>query len=363
MTDTTQQTVVADDAPMPQGASDAAPGASIPPSPPVPPSDPSTAAVADNQDSVTDENDLFKLPAEEALRLLSASVELLVRMTGDFPPTPPPKTPTDPQMTGMLVEKDNIVRSHSQQSLTRMRRQAERAAVHRQGHHANPSHRGDGGVNRLQAYSASMSAHFAAQQHGASSIPTTSPEPVDGVKLRQHSETEMAPYIVVGADSQPVNLQHGAMTRKFYSKREPPIPLGQYLLRLHKFCPMSTAVYLATSLYIHRLAVKERAIPVTRRNAHRLLLAGLRVAMKALEDLSYPHARVAKVGGVSEVELARLEISFCFLAGFELVVGEEPLRKHWQELRGGSAQQILNGTDVPTLKLTKRPRELAHTGG
>ena len=34
---------------------------------------------------------------------------------------------------------------------------------------------------------------------------------------------------------------------------------------------------------------------------------------------SYPHARIAKVGGVSELELARLEISFCFLAVFELV--------------------------------------------
>ena len=98
---------------------------------------------------------------------------------------------------------------------------------------------------------------------------------------------------------------------------------------------MSTAVYLATSLYIYRLAVLERAIVVTKRNAHRLLLAGLRVAMKALEDLSYPHGKVAKVGGVSEVELARLEISFCFLTGFELVVDSDLLSDHWEMLRMG----------------------------
>ncbi|KAG8414627.1 hypothetical protein J3459_014216 [Metarhizium acridum] len=313
MADTNQQLAIADRPQIQRDASDAAARAAVPPSPPVPSSDPGLAMVDGHGGGAADEDDLFKLPAVEALRLLSASVELLVRMTGDIPPTPPPKTPTDPQMTGMQVEKDDIVRSHSQQSLARMRQQAERAAA--------AAHRQDGdaparsGMSRLQAYSASMSAQLAAQQHGASSVAPASAEPVDGVRLRQHPEADVQPYIIVGADSRPVNLQHGAITRKFYSKKEPPIPISQYLLRLHRFCPMSTAVYLATSLYIHRLAVEERAIPVTKRNAHRLVLAGLRVAMKALEDLSYPHAKVARVGGVSEVELARLEISFCFLAG------------------------------------------------
>ncbi|KAJ8124426.1 hypothetical protein O1611_g9213 [Lasiodiplodia mahajangana] len=128
---------------------------------------------------------------------------------------------------------------------------------------------------------------------------------------------------------------------------------------------MSTAVYLATSFYIFRLAVEERAIPVTRRNCHRLLLAGLRVAMKALEDLSYPHSKVAKVGGVSEIELARLEISFCFLVGFELVVDEETLSKHWEVLKQntnfGSSGSGAAGT-LPNLKLdVRRKRNPDHT--
>ncbi|OAQ69875.1 cyclin-dependent protein kinase complex component (Pcl8) [Pochonia chlamydosporia 170] len=357
-----ENAATADHAQMLRDASDAAARAAIPPPPPVPSSDPRLAIVDDKGTSAADDNDLFKLPAVEALRLLSASVELLVRMTGDIPPTPPPKTPTNPQMSGMQVEKDNIVRSHSQQNLARMRQQAERATQQQHACSTNASHEGKEGMNKLQAYSASMSAQLIAQQHDKSGMPTSS-EPIDGVKLRHHPQPDVQPYIVVGADSQPVNLQHGAITRKFYSKKEPPIPINQYLLRLHKFCPMSTAVYLATSLYIHRLAVEERAIPVTKRNAHRLVLAGLRVAMKALEDLSYPHAEIAKVGGVSEVELARLEISFCFLAGFELVVGEELLTKHWEELRCGNAQKVLKGMEVPTLKLTKRPREVAQATG
>jgi hypothetical protein len=100
---------------------------------------------------------------------------------------------------------------------------------------------------------------------------------------------------------------------------------------------MSTAVYLATSLYIHKLAVIERVLPVTPRNVHRLLLGGLRVAMKALEDLSYPHRRFAKVGGISEAELGRLEISFCFLTNFELKVTAEMLLKEAEGLRDGQS--------------------------
>ncbi|KAF5661931.1 cyclin-like protein [Fusarium heterosporum] len=304
------------------------------PPPPVPSSDPHL--IADNDPSAPKsiaDHDLFKMAPSEALALLSAGVELLVKITGDVPPTPPPKSPTVPHMSGMQAEKENIVRSYSDRSLARLRKQAE------------------------------IEARRAAKESRPEPVHSSQPgsEDIDGVQLKQHPglmspPPQSEPYVVVGSDSQPVNLQHSAITRKFYSKNEPPISINQYLQRLHQFCPMSTAVYLATSLYIHRLAVEERAIPVTRRNAHRLVLAGLRVAMKALEDLSYPHAKMAKVGGVSEAELARLEISFCFLVGFELVVGESRLQKHYERLREKTARYAFDNADVPTLNLKLRPR-------
>lgn len=341
------------------------------PPPPVPSSDPRLVEGAKETNPTPspscDETDLFKLPAAEALRLLSANVELLVRMTGDVPPTPPLKTVSDPQMSDMQAEKENIARTHSEKNLARMRQiaDAEQRKVEAQRKATQTeslSFESQKGLTKLQAYNNAMKAQLTAQKKASNH--STGPEPIDGVQLKGQLASPLSPpakpepYVVIGADSQPLNLQHGAITRKFYSKNEPPITITAYLLRLHQFCPMSTAVYLATSLYINRLAIEERAIPVTRRNAHRLVLAGLRVAMKALEDLSYPHSKVAKVGGVSEVELARLEISFCFLAGFELVVSEERLRRHWDSLRDGKAQQILNGMEVPNLRLTRKPRKV-----
>jgi cyclin-like protein len=134
----------------------------------------------------------------------------------------------------------------------------------------------------------------------------------------------------------PHAVQNAVLAKRFYSKKAPPIALEEYMLRLHKYCPMSTAVYLAASVYITRMAVVEKIILVTPRNVHRLVLAGLRVAMKALEDLSYPHNRFAKVGGVSERELTRLEITFCFLVDFDLRVDAQLLKSEVESLQRSS---------------------------
>ena len=291
---------------------------------------------------------------------------MLVRITGDVPPTPPPRTPTDPQMTGLQAEKDIIIaRTSPSRTPTPSRHNSRRGS--------NPRAPAPRDLSRVQAYSAAMTEKIqAAQQEAIDGVRLkTPPAPAfesggggdgsstEGASSNHHhhnlkspssSSSSPRPVIsVVTADESTLADQHGAITRKFYSKLEPPISITQYLARLHQFCPMSTAVYLATAIYIRRLAVEQRAIPVTRRNVHRLVLAGLRVATKALEDLAYPHTKMARVGGVSESELARLEISFCFLAGFELVMSEEQLREHWEALRDGVVGE--GDGEVPELKL------------
>ncbi|KAI9036589.1 putative cyclin-dependent protein kinase complex component [Aspergillus affinis] len=146
---------------------------------------------------------------------------------------------------------------------------------------------------------------------------------VDGASLTPASNSATELHCSPTRDEQEGHhdfFQQSILSNRFLSKREPPISLRDYLLRLHRYCPMSTAVYLATSMYITRMASVERVILVSPKNMHRLVLAGLGVAMKTLEDLSYPHSRVAKVGGVTERELSKLEISFCFLADFDLRV-------------------------------------------
>lgn len=353
-----------------------------PPPPPNPSTDPRLVqqCPAPNLQPITSPeldaqpDDIFHISPLAALKLLTAGVEALVRITGDIPPTPPPTIPHIPHMRGMQAEKESIVRNHSEKSLARLRELARQTQD--AGNTPGPPDTIPDDVKTpvpSNPQSPSLTPPLAIPkprrvanlvvpglQHptpppidGVHLKPTPSPEPGTGFPPPPPPSSTPEPYVIIGANSQPLNLQHSTITRKFYSKKPPPIGISDYLLRIHRFCPMSTAVYLATSLYIHRLAVDERAVAVTKRNAHRLLLAGLRVAMKALEDLSYPHAKVAKVGGVSEAELARLEISFCFLCGFELVVGATMLQDHWKAMKDGPniSAMVKSGPILPNLHL------------
>jgi len=249
---------------------------------------------APEDESTPEELDIFVLTPVAALKMLCRSIDALVKLTGDVPPTPP------------------------------VRSRAQSPAGNEAGQPANDHGQGKENYNLHP-------------ERGPST------DQIDGVHFTKtpigSPEAHMSePLHIVGAHAEPIYIQHGAIARKFYSKKPPPISTEEYLMRMHKYCPMSTAVYLATSVYITRMAVQDRVIPVTPRNVHRLLLAGLRVAMKALEDLSWPHGRFSKVGGVSEVELGRLEITFCFLMNFELKVDAKMLQQEVHFLAGSAVQ-------------------------
>lgn len=249
--------------------------------------------------------DIFTLTPVAALKMLCEGLLVLVRITGDVPPTPPITAPSTPNAGFIQADKENVP-LHDKENCRRSG-----VVV---------------GTNHDDAVPAKAK------------TPIGSPE--------AHPTEAIHPD---GARTEALNIQHGAITRKFYSKKPPPIGLEDYLTRLHTYCPMSTAVYLATSLYIHRLAVVERILPVTARSVHRLVLAGLRVASKALDDLSHAHTRFAKVGGVTDRELGRLEVSFCFVIDFELKVDEEMLLSHAKTIREGKNLSLLPTAFQPKL--------------
>lgn len=255
--------------------------------------------------SRSDDLDIFKLSALAALKMLCNTAETLMKLTADVPPTPALNALHTPISRVVSVGKENQP-SHSRSSSADRRRSQP------------PPPRG---------------------WEDAGSVPEKAKTPIGSPEAKP---TE--PLHVVGATPGPLDLQHGAVVRKFYSKNPPPIPLDEYLLRLHRYCPMSTGVFLATGLYVYHLAVIQRSIAITSRNVHRLLLAALRVAGKANDDRNYPHKRFAIVGGVTEPELARLEIAFCFLTDFDLRVTEEMLREHARVARdSGRMRERLKG--------------------
>ena len=251
-----------------------------------------------------------------ALKILSEGVQALADLTGDIPATPPPNFPLTPNASSEDLRDTLKPRSR------------------------------------------------------APSRPVTPPSNVPSDDIRRaklntrhigETEAHVLEHDAVGAGSTPPRVQYEALARKFFSKKPPPVSINDYLLRLARFCPMSTAVYLAAGSYIHKVAVEDKLVPVTVRTVHRLLVASLRVAMKALEDLSYPHKRFAGVGGVSERELAKLEISLCYLIDFNLKVNEKQLKEKMVALQHLKVAKNRMSESSFRLKMPVRNRSVSQT--
>lgn len=276
------------------------------PKTPDPSSDPYLISASDDVSTERFPERFSDMSPTDALELLRLNLESIVALTGSDTSPPLPAPPIVLSLTGFAARQEILERTQKQRGVTL------------------PGSRDE--------------------MHAFSSLPNSSIQETDTeMKGKRHqpsgstsspiqksaNEIESDPSSLL-----PTHLQYQSVLRKFYSKNPPPISIKQYLSRIHQYCPMSTAVYLATSLYIHRLAIEQRVLSITELSVHRLVLAGLRVSMKALEDLSYPHSKVAKVGGISNSELLRLEISFCFLTGFNLFVNPNMLQFHYESFKG-----------------------------
>lgn len=278
---------------------------------------------------------LFKVTPREALDLLSAGIEVLVGMAGDVPPPPPlPPTTTPPVPQTPQIQPKTESRAQT-------RAEKHRAELVAAGILDSPL-LGERPTRRPSNYGSALD-----------SISAPTPEPIDGVYLRDRNRPQPGPSsepqqqkqqqaqepappeprIVGSGDPREPDEQRRSIMRKFATVRAPPISVTQYLGLIHELCPMSTGVYLAASLYLRRMAAGGVGV-VTAYNAHRLVLAALRVASKALEDGPHKHKLVAAAGGVGAAELAWLEVGFCLLTRFELLVRDRELVEECELLRG-----------------------------
>ncbi|CAO2652833.1 Nn.00g022440.m01.CDS01 [Neocucurbitaria sp. VM-36] len=213
--------------------------------------------------------DVLSMSRETAMKLIVRSVVAIANAAGDVPATPPLSRPGTPG-----GKENHLLRSH--------RRTASRPAT---------------------------------------------PIPVE---KENHPPTELAPPEAghdepvtihdIGAGAQPEAVQRANMARKFFSKSVPKVGVEEYMNRIQKYCPLSTAVWLAAGSYMLRLCVIDRSVPLTYRTMHRLVLACALVAMKALEDHRWPQKRFAAVGGVDEASLSRLELCVEFLLSFDVQI-------------------------------------------
>ncbi|XP_021722827.1 cyclin-U1-1-like [Chenopodium quinoa] len=133
----------------------------------------------------------------------------------------------------------------------------------------------------------------------------------------------------------------GMSLKVFNGVRAPNISIAKYLERLFKYTNCSPSCFVVGYVYIDRLVHKHPELLVISLNVHRLLLTSVMIASKMLDDVQYNNAFYAKVGGVSNSELNRLELELLFLLNFEVTVSSPIFQSYcWylekEDLRIGS---------------------------
>ncbi|XP_047342447.1 cyclin-U1-1 [Impatiens glandulifera] len=116
-------------------------------------------------------------------------------------------------------------------------------------------------------------------------------------------------------------LLMGKSLSAFNGMRAPSISISKYLERIYKYTNCSPSSFVVGYVYIDRLAHKHPDSLVVSHNIHRLIVTSVMIASKMLDDVHYNNAFYAKVGGVSNAELNKMELELLFLLDFGVSVG------------------------------------------
>uniref|UniRef100_A0A2N9IXR0 Cyclin n=1 Tax=Fagus sylvatica TaxID=28930 RepID=A0A2N9IXR0_FAGSY len=116
------------------------------------------------------------------------------------------------------------------------------------------------------------------------------------------------------------SARFGKRLNVFHGVRAPNISIAKYLERLYKYTDCSPSCFVVGYVYIDRLAHRHPDSLLISLNVHRLLVTSVMVASKMIDDEHYNNAFYARVGGVSKLELNRLELELLFLLDFGVAV-------------------------------------------
>ncbi|KAI5077726.1 hypothetical protein GOP47_0007550 [Adiantum capillus-veneris] len=117
-----------------------------------------------------------------------------------------------------------------------------------------------------------------------------------------------------------VNQNDNKKLSSFQGVRAPGISVSKYLERIHKYTNSSLSCFVVAYIYLDRLIHQQPDQPITSMNVHRLLITSLMIAAKVVDDVHFNNAFYAKVGGISNAELNKLELNFLFCLDFRVQV-------------------------------------------
>ncbi|PIN22794.1 Cyclin [Handroanthus impetiginosus] len=154
------------------------------------------------------------------------------------------------------------------------------------------------------------------------------------------------------------DFHHRFQTQKisaFHGLSRPTISIRSYLERIFKYANCSPSCYIVAYIYLDRFTQRRPDFAVNSFNVHRLLITGVMVSAKFMDDMYYNNAYYAKVGGISTREINFLEVDFLFGLGFHLNVTPTTFHTYCSYLQ---SEMLL----YPHLNISQEP-SLLYTAG
>ncbi|XP_057961294.1 cyclin-U1-1-like [Malania oleifera] len=141
--------------------------------------------------------------------------------------------------------------------------------------------------------------------------------------------------------------------RAFHGARAPNISLAKYVERLYKYCSCSPACLVVGYIYIDRMVHRHPRFLLVSLNVHRLLVTSVMLASKMLDDVHYNNAFYARVGGVSNAELNRLELELLSMLDYGVMVSSRVFESYCLHLEkemlwNGISQNVPRSPSLPT---------------
>ncbi|KAG5545504.1 hypothetical protein RHGRI_017863 [Rhododendron griersonianum] len=144
-----------------------------------------------------------------------------------------------------------------------------------------------------------------------------------------------------------VSARFGKTLNGFHGVRAPSISIAKYLERIYKFTNCSPSCFVVGFIYIDRVVHRHPESLVVSLNVHRLLVTSVMVASKMLDDVHYNNAFYARVGGITNVELNKLELELLFMLDFGVTVSSRVFESYCLHLEkemlwnnNGAAQKV-----------------------
>ena len=108
----------------------------------------------------------------------------------------------------------------------------------------------------------------------------------------------------------------------------PGISLYNYLYRIKKYLSVEDNTLIIALIYIDKIC-KDCKYMINSYNIHKFLFVAIVLAIKYNEDFYYTQSFLAKIGGISTIELERLELKFAFAIEFQFYVKKSLFDKYY----------------------------------